>query len=60
MSSEELQQILMISDDEVSIDSEENLLFDKKSHRNGSLNKTINGSVDFKQIAGLGPLTRSH
>ena len=50
MSSEELQQILMISDDEVSIEFEEELLFDKKSHKNGSLNNSINGSVDFNKL----------
>ena len=50
MSSEELQKILMISDDEVSIESEEELLFDKKTHKNGSLNNSINGSVDFNKL----------
>ena len=40
----------MISDDEVSIESEEELLFDKKTYKNGSLNNSINGSVDFNKL----------
>ena len=50
MSSEELQQILMISDDEVSIDSEEELLFDKKTHRNGVANGSINGALNLNKM----------
>ena len=40
----------MISDDEVSIDSEEELLFDKKTHRNGVANGSINGALNLNKM----------